>query len=104
MLREARSTSGPQFLRTGDASLLVIYVIIQVYANDLNPRSIFWLKTNIQKNRLGAERKKGPGGVVTEVPARVLPFNLDARLFIRLMCGEPFASYKILTILLCQIW
>lgn len=50
----------------------------QVYANDLNPRSYFWLKTNIKLNK---------------VASRVLPFNLDARHFLRMLCGAgPLSS------------
>lgn len=47
----------------------------QVYCNDLNPRSVHWLRVNMKKNKLDASGKLGC-------------FNLDGREFIRLLCGQ----------------
>jgi len=44
-----------------------------VYANDLNPMSIHWLKVNIKHNKLGD---------------RVRPFNIDARDFVRQLVAD----------------
>ncbi len=46
-------------------------VVHQVYANDLNPRSAYYMATNVRINRLtGAVRV----------------FNMDGRAFVRMLC------------------
>jgi tRNA (guanine37-N1)-methyltransferase len=45
-----------------------------VFANDLNPESAKYLALNVQLNRVGA---------------RVLPFNMDGRQFVRLLLATP---------------
>eukprot|EP00798_Chlamydomonas_sp_ICE-L_P017065 gene17065-23357_t len=46
----------------------------EVYANDLNPRSAFYLNQNVKINR---------------VAAKVKTFNMDGREFVRLICATP---------------
>jgi tRNA (guanine37-N1)-methyltransferase len=52
---------------------------ITVHANDLNPRSHHWLVENIARNRVGG---------------KVTPYNMDARDFVRHLCGQkiPFTD------------
>ncbi len=45
----------------------------QVYANDLNPASVHYLKENTRLNKVGG---------------RVFAFRMDGRAFIRMLCGS----------------